>query len=63
MGTAYLIRPDVAISHEYNMVALANFAVDPLAFGLRRPRNFQTFWIKFRVSSRRILANCLRIRG
>lgn len=28
MGTTYIIRPDVAISHQYNMVAIANFAVD-----------------------------------
>ena len=28
MGTTYIVRPDVAISHQYNMVAIANFAVD-----------------------------------
>lgn len=29
MGTTYIIRPDVAISHQFNMTAIANFAVDP----------------------------------
>ena len=29
MGNTYIIRPDVAISHQYNLTAIANFAVDP----------------------------------
>ena len=24
----YLIRPDIAISHQYNMTAIANFSID-----------------------------------
>jgi len=28
-GTVYIVRPDVAVSHQYNMTALANFAVSP----------------------------------
>ena len=28
MGTVYIIRPDVAVSHQYNMTAIANFATD-----------------------------------
>jgi hypothetical protein len=27
-GTAYLIRPAIAISHQYNMTAIANFAIE-----------------------------------
>jgi hypothetical protein len=29
-GTVYIVRPDVAISHQYNMTAIANFAIDTL---------------------------------
>jgi len=34
MGIVYIIRPEVAISHQYNMTAIANFAIDPL--GIRK---------------------------
>jgi hypothetical protein len=30
MGTTYLVRPEVAISHQFNMTAIANFAIDPV---------------------------------
>jgi hypothetical protein len=29
MGNVYIIRPEVAISHQYNMTGIANFAIDP----------------------------------
>ena len=29
-GTVQIIRPEVGISHQYNMTAIANFAIDPL---------------------------------
>ena len=29
-GTVYIVRPDVAVSHQYNMTAIANFALDPV---------------------------------
>jgi hypothetical protein len=35
MGTAFLIRPEIAISHQYNANALSDFAVDP--FGIYSP--------------------------
>ena len=42
MGTTYIVRPDVAISHQYNMVAIANFAVDGAGIWVGTGTNYPT---------------------
>lgn len=39
MGTVFIIRPAQAVSHQYNMTAIANFAID--ARGIYRPPTTQ----------------------
>lgn len=42
MGTTYIVRPDIAISHQFNMVAIANFAVDAIGIWTGTGSNYPT---------------------
>jgi len=42
MGTTYIVRPAVAISHQFNMLAIANFAVDAAGIWTGTGSNFPT---------------------